>query len=61
MENFALKRRDFPPARSDPAPDVDEALALAPKDASEILKKAEDVAKRAKDYSDANESDLADD
>jgi hypothetical protein len=65
MENFDLKGRDFPPARLNAAPEVREELALEKlsewADNSDIRKTRDDVARRAKEYSDANESDLEED
>jgi len=65
MENFDLKGRDYPPARSD-MPAVEGELLVREKlselkDNSEILRKLDDIAKRAKDYTDANEGDLEED
>jgi signal-transduction protein with cAMP-binding, CBS, and nucleotidyltransferase domain len=65
MEKEDLKRTKPPLARSDKASEEGDVLMREKpsdlKDAFEILKKLEDVAKRAKDYTEANEGDLEED
>lgn len=62
MEKEELKRKKLTPAWSDTAPEEGNVPVRAKlsdlKNASDILKKREDVAKRAMDYSDANAGDL---
>jgi hypothetical protein len=65
MEKDDLKRMKPPLARSDKVSEEGDVLVREKpsdlKDAFEILKKQEDVAKRAKDYTEANEGDLEED